>query len=142
MLSVMMLTVGSDMAPAGDVQIWVTIMIGLFGAATLAYIFGMVILAIERATLETQLYQKQNEELKQKLKINKIPHNLKIKVMEYFYYSWRKHRVLKKMDDFSELSLPLQRDLALYQHQEMILKVPLFKELDPVEILSIIQKLK
>jgi len=138
----MMLTVGSDMAPAGDVQIWVTIMIGLFGAATLAYIFGMVILAIERATLETQLYQKQNEELKQKLKINKIPHNLKIKVMEYFYYSWRKHRVLKKMDDFSELSLPLQRDLALYQHQEMILKVPLFKELDPVEILSIIQKLK
>jgi len=142
LLSVMMLTVGSDMAPAGDAQIWVTIIIGLFGAATLAYIFGMVILAIERATVETQLYQKQNEELKQKLRINNIPHNLKIKVMEYFYYSWRKHRVLKKTDDFSELSLPLQRDLALYQHQEMILKVPLFKELDPVEILSIVQKLK
>jgi len=117
-------------------------LIGLFGAATLAYIFGLVILAIDRETRESQLYHRQKEELKQKLKINNIPHNLRVKIMEYFYYSWRKHRILNKMDDFSELSLPLQRDLALYQHQEMILKVPLFKELDPVEILSIVQKLK
>ena len=62
--------------------------------------------------------------------------------MEYFNYSWRKNRVLKKINDFSELSIPLQRDIALYQHQEMILKVPLFKDLDLVEILSIVQKLK
>jgi len=62
--------------------------------------------------------------------------------MEYFHYSWKKRIVLKKMKEFKELSLPLQRDITIYQHHNMILKVPLFKELEPIEILSIVQKLK
>jgi len=142
LLSVFMLAIGSDMAPVTNLQIWISVLIGLFGAVGLAYIFAMVTLIINRAYHESSAYQEQLEELKHKLKINKIPHNLRVKVMEYFYYSWRKTSVLKKMDDFSELSIPLQRDIALYQHQEMIIKVPLFKDLDPVEILSIVQKLR
>lgn len=137
-----MLVVGSDMAPVTDLQIWFSVCIGLFGAVGLAYIFAIVTLVINRAYRESSEFQRQLEDLKHKLKVNKIPKNLRVKVMEYFYYSWRKHSVLKQMDDFSELSIPLQRDLALYRHQDMILKVPLFKDLDPVEILSIVSKLK
>jgi len=117
-------------------------MIGLWGAIILAYVFGCITLIVNRENAQTSLYQQQLEELKQKLKINKIPHNLRVKVLEYFYYTWRKHKILRKANDFSELSIPLQRDLAFYQHQDMIKKVPLFKELEPTEILRIIQKLK
>ena len=124
------------------IKIWLSVLIGLFGAAGLAYLFGLVTVAINTANEKSNMYRWQLEELKEKLNANKVPNNLRIKIMEYFYYSWRKNNVLKKTDDFSELSIPLQRDIALYQHQEMLLKVPLFKELDPVEILSIIQKLK
>jgi len=141
LLSVFMLVVGSDMAPVSNVQIWFSVLIGLFGAVGLAYIFATVTLTINRANRESSEYQRQLEDLKHKLKVNKVPHNLRVKIMEYFYYSWRKHSVLQKMDDFSELSIPLQRDIALYQHKDMILQVPLFKDLDPIEILSIVQKL-
>ena len=119
-----------------------SVVIGLFGAVGVAYVFGLVTVIINQANEESNIYRWQLEELKAKMSANRVPHNLKIKIMEYFHYSWRKNNVLKKMNDFSELSAPLQRDIALYQHQEMLLKVPLFKELDPVEILSIIQKLK
>jgi len=115
---------------------------GLFGAVGIAYIFATVTLIINRANTEKSLHQAQLEDLQYKLNVNKIPQNLRRKVMEYFSYSWRKHSVLKKADDFSELSIPLQRDIALYQHQDMIIKVPLFKDLDPIEILNIVQKLK
>ena len=115
---------------------------GLSGAVFLAYIFGYITFVISRINAESTMYQQKLDELRSKLIINKVPNNLRIKIMEYFYYSWRKQRVLHKSNDFSELSIPLQRDLAFFQHQETIMKVPLFMELEPIEILSIIQKLK
>ena len=119
-----------------------SVVIGLFGAVAMSYIFGLATVIMNSAYEENSRYQHQFEVLQRKLNISKVPCNLRAKVMEYFYYSWRKNQVLKKVDDFSELSIPLQRDIALYQHQEMVIKVPLFRELDPVEILSIIQKLR
>jgi len=112
------------------------------GAVFLAYIFGFVTLMVGQMNAQNNFYKDKLEQLTKKLEINKVPANLRLKVMEYFYYSWRKHRVLQKTNDFSELSLPLQRDLAFFQYQETIMKVPLFLELEPIEILSIIQKLK
>jgi len=108
----------------------------------MAYIFGLVTMIISRVHHDSSAFQEQLEDLKDKLRVNNIPHNLRIKAIEYLNYSWRKNRVIKKSDDFSELSLPLQRDIALYQHQEMLTKVPLFQDLDPVETLSIVQKLR
>lgn len=108
----------------------------------MAYIFGSVTFIINKVNAQDAFYEGKLEELRNKLAINKVPTNLRIKVMEYFYYSWRKHKVLSKTNDFSELSIPLQRDLQFFQYQETIMKVPLFKELEPIEILSIIQKLK
>ena len=119
-----------------------SVAIGLFGAVSLAYIFGLITMIINGAYSDNILYQNTLELLKHKLHVNKVPHNLRVKVMEYFYYSYRKDRIFRKHNDFTELSIPLQRDLALHNHQAMVMKVPLFKELDPVEILSIIQKLK
>lgn len=108
----------------------------------MGYIFGYITYIINHMSSESSMYQQKLDDLRTKLDINKVPENLRVKIMEYFYYSWRKKRVLHMSNDFSELSIPLQRDMAFFQHQEIIMKVPLFRELEAIEILSIIQKLK
>lgn len=142
LMQVFMLAVGADMAPVTTFQIYITIVIGLFGCAGLAFVYARIVLTINRANMEGRLYDQQLEDLKRKIHSNHVPHNLKTKIMEYFYYSNKKKTVLKRNQDFSELSLPLQRDLALYQYHDMIRSVPLFRELEPMEILSIVKKLQ
>jgi len=105
-------------------------------------VYARIVLTINQANLASRLYDQQLEDLKRKLHTNNVPENLRIKIMEYFYYSYRKKTVLKRNQDFSELSLPLQRDLALYQYHDMIKSVPLFHDLEPMEILSIVRKLQ
>lgn len=117
-------------------------MIGLGGSISLAYVFGSITYIINRSNEGHTEYQQKLEALNKKLRANKVPHNLRVKVLEYFNYTWRKHRILHKLNDFSELSIPLQRDLAFFQNQKLVTKVPLFQELEPLEVLSIIQKLK
>ena len=133
---------GSDLWPVNAVQVCFTMIIGLTGAVILGYIFGSVTLLISQMNAQNSFYLSKLEQLRNKLAINKVPANLRVKVMEYFYYSWRKHKVLQKSTNFEELSLPLQRDLAFYQYKETIMKVPLFLELEPIEILSIIRRLR
>jgi len=142
LLSIFMLTVGSDMGPVTRLQTWYCFLVAIFGAVGLGFLYAQVTQIIYAASEESLLYQEKLEELQKKLKVNRIPHNIRVKVMEYFYYSWKKRIVLKKMTEFSEVSIPLQRDITVFQNHQMVAGVPLFKELDPKEILSIIQKLK
>ena len=137
-----MLTVGSDNGPVTRLQTWYCFLVAIFGAVGLGFLYARVTQIIYAASEESLLYQEKLEVLQKKLRVNKIPHNIRVKVMEYFYYSWKKRIVLQKMTEFSEVSLPLQRDITVFQHHKMVASVPLFKELDPKEILSIIQKLR
>ena len=107
----------------------------------LGYIFGSVTFIINKINQEASEYQEKIESIQAKMVINKVPYNLRAKIMEYFEYSQKKINATK-MSDFKELSATLQRDVSFFQHQDLIRSVPMFKELHPAEVLSVIQKLK
>ena len=104
--------------------------------------FGAIALLIAKVNGESTLYQSKVEDLDKRLRAKNIPHEMQKKVFEYFNYCWKKRKMYQSTGDFSDLSFPLQRDLLFHQHKELILNVPLFKELEPMEVLYIIQKLR
>ena len=114
----------------------------MLGVLSFAYVAALVTYIISKRNQKDSEYQNKREELENKLKVNNIPYNLRDKVMEYFNYTWKKNKIFRNLSDFSELSMPLQRDLAFYLNKNLITGVPLFYELEPIEILSIIHKLK
>ena len=119
-----------------------SIAVVVVGSIFLGYMFGAIAMLINKMNNESIVKQAKIEDLDKRMRSCKIPKSLQEKVFEYFNFCWKKHLGNDMSRDFSDLSLPLQRDLLFYQHQELVLKVPLFKELEPLEVLAIIQKLK
>jgi len=117
------------------------VLFGLLGAVGISYFYARSMMLINTANRKSVQYEQQLEDLNKKLSLKKIPKNLRTKVMEYFYYASKKNSLMK-MRDFSNLSLPLQKEIALYQNYEILKKIPLFKDLDRTEILNVISKLK
>ena len=104
--------------------------------------FGAIANLINKLGRRSNEYQEKVEELDRRLRSNKIPKDMQDKVFEYFNYCWRKNLTTETVEDFSDLSAPLQRDLLFFKHQEIVMNVPLFQELEPMEILYIIQNLR
>ncbi len=56
---------------------------------------------------------------------------MKNRIFEYFEFCWRKNIIFDRdLKDFSDLSLTLRREVLVCIHREIILKVPLFSELE------------
>jgi len=112
------------------------------GSFFYAYFFSEVILLISKLNYAISLYQTKLDELDMKLEKNNIPLPIQDKIHEYYSFYWKKQKIFQNLSDFSKLSESLKREILFHTHKDLVLNVPLFHELEPVEILRIIEKLK
>lgn len=80
--------------------------------------------------------------MQSKLKHHRIPEYLVSRVQEYFDYNWQKTKFLDNKNDFSMLSKPLQNQIHIHIHKDIVKNVPLFQDLELNEVVWIIQRLK
>jgi hypothetical protein len=118
------------------------LIIAIIGAMLLGFLFGEISLLLQKLNEQSALYDLHYTQLKRSLMLNNVPSNLQKKAEAYFDFCWRKNVIYHKNADFSQLSQPLQRDIAFNIHKKLILKVPLFEKLEPSEIMGIITRLK
>ncbi|KRX03617.1 Cyclic nucleotide-binding protein [Pseudocohnilembus persalinus] len=140
--SLIILTLGNDIAPITIGQAIFSILICVAGSFLTAIFFGEIAVLIAKLNAEQTLYQNKLEKLEMKLKHNSIPKVLQNKVLEYFDFCWEKKKLVENITDFSLLSKPLQKEIHFHLHRDIIKNVPLFKELELNEIVWIIQRLK
>ena len=137
-----MIILGSDIGPCTPIQAIFCIGIFIFGSILMAMLFGNISLLMMKLNSKNTIYQNKLSELEFKLKQKNIPMSLCNRVFEYFDFCWRKRKIFEQISDFSELSVPLQKECLIFLHKELITNVPLFNHLETNEILRIIQKLK
>ena len=137
-----MVILGSDIGPFTPSQAVFCIMIFIIGSILIAMLFGNISLLMMKLNSKNTIYQNKLSELEFKLKQKNIPSSLCNRVFEYFDFCWRKRKIFEQMSDFSELSIPLQKECMIFLHKDLIMNVPLFCHLETNEILRIIQKLK
>lgn len=132
----------SDIGPCSAIQAFFAILIFIGGSISMAMLFGNISLLMTKLNSKNAIYQNILSELEFKLKQKNIPKTLCDRVFDYFEFCWRKRKVFEQMSDFSELSMPLQKECMMFLHKDLITNVPLFCHLETNEILRIIQKLK
>lgn len=114
----------------------------VIGSISLGFVFGNIALIIDKHYRTKVELQTQMDEIKMKLTRSKVPDKLVKKVWEYMQYTFKKRKLFSKLTNFQEISESLQREISFFLHQQTLLNVPLFSYLEPVEVLSIVQKLK
>lgn len=114
----------------------------VIGSISLGFVYGNIALIIDRHYRTKVDLQNQMDEVKFKLRRSNVPDRLVKKVWEYMQYTFKKRKLFSKLTNFEEISESLQREIAFFLHQQTLLNVPLFSYLEPVEVLSIVQKLR
>lgn len=89
-------------------------------------------------------YQKNLEKIQSSFLSHKeLDKNLKSMALEYFEFCWRKKKIFQaELNQFNDLSRVLSRDCYLFTHQEILVNIPLFSNLQVSELYWIIQHLK
>lgn len=139
---ILMLMTGNDISPTSTFQAGLGVVISIIGNMGLGFIFGNISFLIQNINQDRTLYQEKLEALQRNIVQNQIPLKLRQRVYDYFDVYWQKRKQFILFSDFSELSEPLQRELAFHIHQDLIKGVPLFRELESIEIFAIIKKLQ
>lgn len=114
----------------------------VIGSISLGFVYGNIALIIDKHYRTKVELQNQMDEIKDKLIKSKVPDRLVKKVWEYMQYTFKKRKLFSQLTSFQEISESLQREISFFLHQLTLLNVPLFSYLEPVEVLSIVQKLK
>ena len=140
--SILIMMTGNDITPTSSVQAALSVVISIIGNMGLGFIFGSISFLIQKMSHDDTLYQEKLEVLQRNLAQNRVPAKLRDRVYDYFDAYWERRKRFVRFSDFSDLSEPLQRELAFHIHQNLIKTVPLFHELEAVEIFSIIRKLQ
>lgn len=140
--SMLMMILGQEIGPFNIFDVISACFIIVIGSVLIAVMFGNISLLITKLNHNSIMYQNKLEALEIQLKMHRIPDELQNKIFEYFDHCWKCNLIYKESNNFKELSLPLQRDISFQIHKDIVYNVPLFFELEPIEIFSIIKSLK
>ena len=103
---------------------------------------GEINVLITKLNHKRSLYQIKYDDWQYRVTQNRLPDALRVKIFEFFEFYWEKQEHYLKIEDFSKLSIPIQKELLFFINKDLVLQVPLFKYLEPIEILEIIKKLR
>ncbi len=137
-------TIGyGDYGPSHDsnLQILYTIAAQIMGVGMFSYIIGnMATLIVNLDSARTQ-FQTRVEEIRNCMRIQRIPAPIQERVKEYYHYLWNTRQGLSNDKFMMELPQSLRMEIALHLNRSILEKVELFKDADDVFIRAVIEKL-
>ena len=138
-------TIGyGDYTPNRDsnLQIIYTIIVQIIGVGMFGYIIGNVATLIVNIDSARADYRNRMEEVRNYMRINKIPAPLQDRVKSYYHYLWETRQAVTSIDFKSRLPKTLQLEISLFLNREILEKVSLFKNADEIFIHEVIEELE
>ncbi|XP_069761064.1 voltage-gated delayed rectifier potassium channel KCNH4-like [Narcine bancroftii] len=97
----------------------------LIGALMHAVVFGNVTAIIQRMYSRRSLYHTRMKDLKDFIRVHRLPQNLKQRMLEYFQTTWSVNNGIDANELLRDFPDELRADIAMHLHKE-ILQLPLF----------------
>ncbi|XP_043822028.1 potassium voltage-gated channel subfamily H member 3 isoform X4 [Dromiciops gliroides] len=98
----------------------------LIGALMHAVVFGNVTAIIQRMYARRFLYHSRTRDLRDYIRIHRIPKPLKQRMLEYFQTTWAVNNGIDTTELLQSLPDELRADIAMHLHKE-VLQLPLFE---------------
>jgi hypothetical protein len=128
--------------PASVQQSILSIVVLAVGIALFASVIGtvgsLIITMDESATRSRQ----QREEILSYLNYRKLPKAVQERVRDYYLYLWKSRKGWDEQTIMEDLPHYLRLEISLQMNQDLIKKVPLFKDVDKTFLSSIVMKLQ
>jgi voltage-gated potassium channel len=129
---VTMTTVGyGDITPWRNIEYLFTMIVMLLGASMYAFIIGNIASLFSKLDSAKVNYFDRMEAVTQFLRYRQLPHELNLRVRNYYEYMWGRRRGLKDEVLLKDLPEPLKLEILLHLTRELLDKVPLFKYSSP-----------
>ena len=129
---VTMTTVGyGDITPWRNIEYLFTMIVMLLGASMYAFIIGNIASLFSKLDSAKVNHFNRMEAVTQFMRYRHIPHELNMRVRNYYEYMWGRRRGLKEEVFLKDLPEPLRLEILLHLTRELLHKVPLFKYSSP-----------
>ena len=137
-------TVGyGDITPTNDLEIAFTLVIMFLGVSMYAFIIGNVASLIANLDANQGRFREKLDQIQAYMRERRIPSPLQQQVRDYYQYMWEySHDASMELDFLDELPHSIKTRIYLHLHQELLEKVPLFKEADKGFIEDLVIKLR
>ncbi|MCX7983237.1 MAG: cyclic nucleotide-binding domain-containing protein [Syntrophales bacterium] len=138
-------TIGyGDYTPNHDsnTQILYTIIVQIIGVGMFGYIVGNVATLIVNIDAARVRFYSRLEEVRNYMRIKRIPLSIQSKVRNYYHYLWETRQGISDIEFLSLLPRTVRTEVALFLNREIIQKVSLFKQADEIFIREIIEQLE
>ncbi len=137
-------TVGyGDITPTNDLEIAFTLVIMFLGVSMYAFIIGNVASLISNLDSNQGRFREKLDQIQAYMRERRIPSILQQQVRDYYQYMWEySHDASMELDFLDELPHSIKTRIYLHLYQELLEKVPLFKEADKGFIEDLVIKLK
>lgn len=136
-------TIGyGDRTPVGSVQTIFVTVIMLLGAAIYGFIIGNIANIIANIDVAKSQFRERVETVDTFLKYRNIPGDLQKRIHDYYDYLWESRRGYEESRLLEDLPQSLKTQVSFFLNQDIIEKVPLFKNATREFIRDIILNLK
>ncbi len=136
-------TIGyGDITPEEPVQYVYVIIIMLTGAAIYGFIIGNIANIIANIDVAKSQFRERVENVDTFLKYRNIPSELQKRIHDYYDYLWESRRGYEESNLLQDLPQSLKTQVSLFLNQDIIEKVPIFKDASREFIRDVILNLK
>jgi len=123
-------------------QMVYTIIVQLLGVGMFGYIIGNIASLIANLDVAKANFQRKMEEIREYMRIRRIPRELQAKVSRYYYYLWETRRSVDSADVLAGVPHTLGTDIALFLNRAIMEKVGLFKDSDEIFLREVVRLLE
>ncbi|MBN1501726.1 MAG: ion transporter [Spirochaetes bacterium] len=116
-----------DLTPQTNGQMIYATFIMITGAGMYGFVIGNIANLIANIDIAKAQYREKMEKINTFMKYRNIPHELQLKINDYYNYLWESRRGYDENSVLSDLPIPLKTDVSLFLNKEIIEKVPIFK---------------
>ena len=136
-------TIGyGDITPKHPIQFIYVIIVMLMGAAIYGFIIGNIANIIANIDVAKTQFLEKVENIDTFLKYRNIPSDLQSRIHDYYDYLWESRRGYEESNLLRDLPTSLKTQVSFFLNQDIIEKVPIFKNATREFIRDIILNLK
>ncbi|HBD96241.1 MAG: hypothetical protein A2015_10160 [Spirochaetes bacterium GWF1_31_7] len=138
-------TIGyGDITPDKNIRIQLlyTIFVQLLGVGMYGYIIGNISSLIANIDVAKSNFVEKMEQIKEYMRIKKIPYPIQDKVKNYYNYLWETKKSITGVTFLNEIPPTLKMEISLFLNRTIIDKVSLFKDANDIFIREIVQILE
>eukprot|EP00743_Colponemidia_sp_Colp-15_P010512 GILK01011583.1.p1 GENE.GILK01011583.1~~GILK01011583.1.p1 ORF type:complete len:765 (-),score=84.69 GILK01011583.1:143-2122(-) len=132
---------GDNINPVTDFEKQVAMLSSVFASILEGAIFGNIALIIQRVNAAAIQREERLENIGMAMRMLKLPDALQQRIIYYHRYCYE-HQLGDAYDDFiGKLSTPLQLEVGVYRHLELLKKSWLFEKCEPAILLQVVSRL-